>query len=75
MVCANASGLGLTLFCGWKNFVEQVLLWCGKPKPIAARIAVGFTCKRLIVVEADPAAVALWHALTCEHDDEQEIVI
>ncbi len=61
---ANGFGIGLTLFHGWGEFVEQALFWAGQPKPVAASQAVGFIHQRLVTVEASPAAVSLWRALT-----------
>jgi hypothetical protein len=61
---ANGFGIGLTLFYGWNDFVDQALFWSGEPKPIAASRAVGFIHQRLVAVEASPAAVSLWHSLT-----------
>jgi hypothetical protein len=61
---AAAFGIGITLFQGWENFVDQALFWSGDPKPVAAIRAVGFIHDRLIAVEASPEAVALWARLT-----------
>ena len=61
---AKKFGLGLTLFYGWPDFVEQVLFWSEMPKFAAAGHAVGFIHDRLVAVEASPASVALWSQLT-----------
>lgn len=63
---ADGLGIGLTLFHGWDEFVEQALFWSGQPKPIAATQAVGLIHQRLVAVEASPATVSLWQALTRE---------
>ena len=57
---ANGFGIGLTIFHGWNEFVDQVLFWSHQPKPVAANLAVGFIHQRLIAVEVSPAAVKLW---------------
>ena len=61
---ADGFGIGLTLFYGWVNFVDQVLYWSELPKPVGASRAIGFIHDRLINVEASPDAVALWQSLT-----------
>jgi hypothetical protein len=61
---ANGFGIGLTLFYGWNDFVDQTLFWSGEPKPVAASRAVGFIHQRLVAVEASTAAVSFWHSLT-----------
>lgn len=60
---ANGFGIGLTLFPGWPDFVDQALFWSGDPKPEAASRAIQFIHQRLVAVEASPAAVALWQSL------------
>jgi hypothetical protein len=57
-------GLGLTLFHGWPEFVDQVLFWSALPKFIGANQAVEFIHQRLIAVEATPESVTLWSRLT-----------
>ena len=61
---AAGFGLGLTLFHGWPQFVDQVLFWSELPKFVAAGRAVGFIHDRLVAVEASPTSVALWDRLT-----------
>jgi hypothetical protein len=61
---ANGFGIGLTLFHGWSEFIDQALFWSGEPKPVAANRAVGFIHQRLVTVEASPAAVSFWQSLT-----------
>lgn len=61
---AAGFGLGLTLFHGWPEFVDQVLFWSALPKFIGANQAVGFIHQRLVAVEAAPQSVALWSELT-----------
>lgn len=61
---AEARGLGLTLFYGWDDLVEQALYWSPAAKPDAARATAGFIHERLITVEASPEAVASWATLT-----------
>lgn len=60
---ASGFGIGLTLFYGWRSFVEQALFWAEPPKPIAAGRAVGFIHQRLVMVEVSPEAVTLWGRL------------
>jgi len=60
---ATGFGLGLTLFHGWPEFVDQVLFWSGLPKFVGATQAVEFIHQRLISVEATPESVALWSRL------------
>jgi hypothetical protein len=61
---AAGFGLGLTLFHGWPEFVEQVLFWSALPKFVGANQAVAFIHQRLIAVEAAPQSIALWSRLT-----------
>jgi hypothetical protein len=61
---ASVFGIGLTLFAGWDNFVDQVLFWSELPKPNAAAKAVESIEARLLGVEAAPPTVLLWQALT-----------
>ena len=61
---ANGFGIGLTIFYGWEDFVDQALFWSDLAKPIVAVQAVGFIHERLIMVEASPDAVQLWQSLT-----------
>lgn len=61
---ANGFGLGLTLFYGWEDFVDQALFWSDSAKPIVASQAVGFIHNRLIMVEASPDSVQFWQSLT-----------
>ena len=61
---AAGFGLGLTLFHGWPQFVDQALFWSELPKFVAAGDAVGFIHDRLEAVEATPASVALWDRLS-----------
>ena len=48
---ASGFGLGLTLFHGWAEFVNQVLFWSALPKFEGANQAVEFIRQRLIDVE------------------------
>jgi hypothetical protein len=57
-------GLGLTLFYGWECFVDQALFWSATPKAEGVTEAVHFIESRLIAVEASPAAIQTWQALT-----------
>jgi hypothetical protein len=57
---ANGFGLGLTIFTGWAEFVDQVLFWSASPKPIGSSLAIERIRERLIAVEASPQAVTLW---------------
>lgn len=60
---ANA-GIGLTLFYGWRHFVDQVLFWASAPRTDGAAEAVERIEARLIGVEASPDAVSTWQRLT-----------
>lgn len=60
---AAGFGLGLTLFIGWANFVDQVLFWSDLPKPEAAVQAAICIETRLLGVEAAPASVERWQRL------------
>jgi plasmid stability protein len=60
---AEDRGLGLTLFYGWTEFIDQALFWSERPKPIGATEAVAFIRARLVAVEASPAAVESWQRL------------
>lgn len=61
---AADAGLGLTLFYGWPYFVDQVLFWSSAAKPQAVEVAVATIEARLMAVQASPASVLTWHALT-----------
>lgn len=61
---ANEFGIGMTLFHGWAEFVDQALFWAAQPKPVAASDALGLIHERLISVEASTAAVESWGRLT-----------
>ncbi len=52
-----ALGVGLTLFHGWTDFVEEALFWAILSKPVAARAAVALIHDRLVTVEASSEAV------------------
>lgn len=61
---AATFGLGLTLFNGWAQFIDQVLFWTTKPKPELISEAVSRIEKRLAGVEALPNSLTLWRELT-----------
>ena len=61
---AQARGLGITLFYGWGDIVEQALYWSPAAKPQAVQAVMGFVRSRLISVETSAHGVALWSALT-----------
>ena len=61
---ADEIGIGLTLFYGWRPFVDQALFWAVEAKPEAAGMAVVTIRARLIAVEASPEAVEMWAQLT-----------
>jgi hypothetical protein len=60
---ANEFGIGLTLFYGWSQIIDQALFWSELPKPIAVRKAARFIHERLIGVEASPDSVEMWNKL------------
>lgn len=64
---AADAGLGLTMFYGWRDFVDQALFWAEGTKRDAALRAVSCIEARLIAVEASAAAVATWQTLTRSH--------
>jgi hypothetical protein len=68
---ASSFGIGITLFRGWKHFVDQVLFWSEAPKPEAASEAAIRIGERLISVEASPESVTLWHSLVRARGMEQ----
>jgi hypothetical protein len=61
---AASVGLGITLFYGWDSFVDQVLFWSDMARTDGVAAAVERIEARLIGVEASPAAVLTWQALT-----------
>lgn len=63
---AGERGIGLTLFHGWDDIVEQALFWADLPKVEGATKAAGFIHERLKAVEASPDAVALWDKLSSQ---------
>jgi hypothetical protein len=66
---AARTGVGLTLFYGWDQFVSQVLFWAPTPKIMGVIEAVDRIEARLVSVEASPEAVGLWHSLTRSNED------
>jgi hypothetical protein len=60
---ASGFGLGLTLFHGWLQFVDQVLFWSTAPRFVGAVQAVSLIHQRLVEVESSPKAVELWARL------------
>jgi hypothetical protein len=61
---ASGLGIGLTLFYGWRTFVDQALFWSALPKPLAALQAVDAIHERLKGVQVTSRAVTLWHTLS-----------
>lgn len=70
---AKERGLGLTLFYGWAEFIDQVLFWSEQPKPIGATAAIAFVRDRLISVEASPEAVETWQSLIAADRIDEEV--
>lgn len=60
---ARGFGIGLSLFFGWRDLIDQTLFWAAPPTPEGVAQAVNCIEKRLIAIEASPAAVALWQTL------------
>lgn len=60
---ADQFGIGLTIFNGWFDFVDQVLFWCSEPKPIATNKAAESIHQRLIGIEATSKSIELWQSL------------
>jgi hypothetical protein len=67
-IWASGLGIGLTLFHGWEEFVNQVLFWTTTPKPEAARESIRTIEDRLISIEVAPASIALWQTLAIEEE-------
>lgn len=67
---ANGYGIGLTLFQGWREFVDQVLYWSEAAKPIAAARAVMLIHERLIAIDVTSGALELWTKLTVTNSAE-----
>lgn len=65
---ASNLGIGMTLFHGWSDFVEQVLFWSESSKPEAAIQAARQIEKRLKQVEASEKAVSHWQTLITKPD-------
>jgi hypothetical protein len=61
---ADKFGLGLTLFYGWPEFIDEVLFWSSLPKVVGASDAVDFIDQRLVALEVNPESLALWTKLT-----------
>ena len=67
---ATNLGIGMTLFFGWPELVEQVLFWSKLPKMDAAMLAARQIEKRLISVEASEEALLIWQkSIKCPSDD------
>jgi hypothetical protein len=60
---AESFGVGITLFIGWRELVEQTLFWAEMPKSMACTKASQSIHHRLIAVEASSEAVTLWFDL------------
>lgn len=60
---ASQLGIGMTLFHGWSEFIEQVLFWSENSKPEAAIEAAKQIEKRLVQVEASEIAVKRWQQM------------
>ena len=63
---ASGFGLGITLFHGWQEFIDQALFWSALPKFDGAGLAARFIHDRLVAVEAAPASVSVWDGLVSE---------
>lgn len=61
---AADAGLGLSLFYGWDEFVDQILFWSALPKPDGLVLAVERIEARLIGVQASGSSVRTWQTLT-----------
>ncbi|MCC6981416.1 MAG: restriction endonuclease, SacI family [Candidatus Melainabacteria bacterium] len=60
---AYGFGIGMTLFHGWSEFVNQVLFWSSEAKPLAANQVLRLIHERLVSVEASPESVSRWQTL------------
>ncbi|WP_082036790.1 restriction endonuclease, SacI family [Pseudomonas rhodesiae] len=63
---ADHFGIGISLFYGWDEIVNQALFWSPMPKPQAAIAAAGLIALRLQSIEVSVAGVALWQSLTSQ---------
>jgi hypothetical protein len=61
---SDSLGISMTLFSGWRAFIEQCLFWASPPAREAATLAVETIRQRLIDVQASSGAVAKWDILT-----------
>lgn len=65
---AAERGMGLTLFYGWLNFIEQALFWSAKPKPVAQNEAIDCIRSRLLKVEISESGLDSWDRLTSRRE-------
>lgn len=66
---ASKLGIGVTIFHGWNEFVEQILFWSESSKPDAVVLAARQIEKRLIQVEASEKTVKLWQSLITQSQE------
>lgn len=57
---AETYGIGMTLFHGWREIVDQALYWSEEPKPEGVAMAVRRIHKRLIGIEVSEEGVERW---------------
>lgn len=60
---ASSFGIGMTLFVGWPEFVNQVIFWAEQHGVQAATMAAQTIRERLVAVEASAEAIQGWEEL------------
>ncbi|WKC49055.1 restriction endonuclease, SacI family [Pseudomonas veronii] len=61
---ANNSGIGLNIFYGWNQLVNEALFWSSAPTAEAVGLVVEYIERRLISIQASNEAVRTWQTLT-----------
>lgn len=69
---ADQFGIGLTLFHGWTEFVNQVLYWCSEPRHEASNLAARCIESRLMAVEAEADSIPRWWSCLNAEKSSQE---
>jgi hypothetical protein len=61
---ANGLGIGLSIFYGWHQLVDEALFWASTPTIDGVRLIVDYIERRLILIEASNESVRAWQNLT-----------
>ena len=61
---ANSLGIGLSIFYGWHQLVDEALFWASTPTVDGVRLVVEYIEQRLISIEASNESVRSWQKLT-----------